>query len=331
MSALMLKLLALLAIFACAFLLVQQISQIALNQRLQRKQVNRRLELLGAGHTREHVVELIRQKAQMVSGTGPISRMLARFYRKHALAAVRMSAGQMLAFAAATIAILVVLLLLLAISMGSQITAGTLMLVLSFAAALGAGLPYLYVTRRAQKRTRLMEEQFPVALDIFTRALRAGHPVAAAIELLTKEMPDPIGSEFGLVFDEVSYGSDLNTALHNLGERWDLPDLKMFAVSLSVQGETGGNLAEILTNISQVIRDRASMYMKIRALSAEGRMTAWMLSVMPVLTFVLLFIVNPRFFLDVAQDPIFKYGFSSLLVLYAIGVVWLRKLVEMKV
>jgi tight adherence protein B len=144
-------------------------------------------------------------------------------------------------------------------------------------------------------------------------------------------MPDPIGSEFGLVFDEVSYGSDLNTALHHLGDRWDLADLKMFAVSLSVQGETGGNLAEILTNISQVIRDRASMYMKIRALSAEGRMTAWMLSVMPVLTFVLLFIVNPRFFLDVAQDPIFKYGFSSLLVLYAVGVVWLRKLVDMKV
>ncbi len=176
-----------------------------------------------------------------------------------------------------------------------------------------------------------MEEQFPIALDTFTRALRAGHPVAAAIELLTEEMPDPIGSEFGLVFDEVSYGSDLHAALHNLGERWNLPDLKMFAVSLSVQGETGGNLAEILTNLSQIIRERASLYLKVRALSADGRMTAWMLVVMPVLTFVALFLINPRFFLDVADDPIFIYGFSILLILYIIGTIWLRKLVNLKV
>jgi tight adherence protein B len=176
-----------------------------------------------------------------------------------------------------------------------------------------------------------MEEQFPIALDVFTRALRAGHPVASAIELLTTEMSDPIGSEFGMVFDEVSYGSDLNTALHNLGDRWNLPDLKMFAVCLSVQTETGGNLSEILANLSQVIRDRASMYLKVRALSAEGRMSAWMLSVLPVITFLLLFTMNANFYLDVAQDPIFTYGFTTLLVLYTIGVLWLRRLVDIKV
>lgn len=331
MSALVLKLFVLLAVFACVFLVVQQVSQIILSERLQRKQVNRRLQLLSTGHTREQVIDLIRQRARAVTGSGPISRFFAQYHRKHALAALRTGAGQMVLYATMAVGILFAMLLLITAGIGTQITFGTILLLAVFSTAVGAGLPYLYVMRRAQKRTRLMEEQFPVALDIFTRALRAGHPVGAAIELLTQEMPDPIGSEFGLVFDEVSYGSDLNTALHHLGDRWDLPDLKMFAVSLSVQGETGGNLAEILTNLSQVIRERASMYMKVRALSAEGRMTAWMLAVMPVLTFVALFIVNPGFFLDVAQDPIFKYGFTILLVLYAIGVIWLRRLVDLKV
>lgn len=331
MSALILKLLALLAVFACVFLIVQQASQIVFNQRLQRKQVNRRLELLSAGHTSEQVIELIRQRVQVVAGSGIFSRALARYYKLHALAAFNMSAGQMLLFAFAGAIGLFVLMVLLAASSGAAITLGTILLLATISAAVGIGLPYLWVGRRAQKRTRLMEEQFPVALDVFTRALLAGHPVASAIELLTHEMPDPIGSEFGLVFDEVSYGSDLNTALHNLGERWDLPDLKMFAVCLAVQTETGGNLAEILSNLSQVIRERASIYMKVRSLSAEGRMTAWMLVVMPVATFVLLFIVNPGFFLDVAADPIFKYGFTFLLILYAIGSLWLRKLVNLKV
>jgi tight adherence protein B len=325
------KLLFLLAVFACVFLVVQQVSQVVLTQRLQRRQVNRRLELLSAGHPREQVIQLIRQRAHAITGTGLPGRLLADFHRKHAIAALRIGASQLIVTAVVAVAAILVLLLLVAVSLGAAISVGTVLVTAAFAVAVGAGLPYLYVTRRAQKRTRLMEEQFPVALDIFTRALRAGHPVAGAIELLTQEMPDPIGSEFGLVFDEVSYGSDLTTALHNLGDRWDLPDLRMFAVSLSVQGETGGNLAEILSNLSQVIRDRASMYLKVRALSADGRMTAWMLVVMPVVTFVLLFVINPSFFLDVAQDPIFKYGFSFLIVLYLIGAVWLRRLVNLKV
>lgn len=331
MSALLLKLLVLLAVFACVFLMVQQVSQMVLSSRLQRRQVNRRLELLSTGHTREQVIELMRQRAQAITSSGIIGRGLARFYSQHALAAVKVSAGQVALIAALAAFGLLLLLLIFAASMSVQITLGTVLLLSAIAGAVGIGLPYLWLVRRAQKRSRLMEEQFPVALDVFTRALLAGHPVAAAIELLTQEMPDPIGSEFGLVSDEVAYGSDLNSALHNLGDRWDLPDIKMFAVSLSVQSETGGNLAEILSNLSQVIRERASIYMKVRALSAEGRMTAWMLVVMPVATFVLLFIVNPGFFLDVAEDPIFKYGFGFLLVLYAIGSVWLRRLVNLKV
>ncbi len=176
-----------------------------------------------------------------------------------------------------------------------------------------------------------MQDQFPVALDVFVRGLRAGHPIAAALDLLTVEMPDPIGSQFGIVVDEVTYGADLRDALTAMADRWDLEDMRMFVVSLSVQNETGGNLAEILENLSQVIRERASMMLKVRALSSEGRMTAAMLTALPVVAFTLLFIGNPRFYLDVADDPAFLPGYVGLLILYAIGFFTIRRMVDLKV
>ena len=176
-----------------------------------------------------------------------------------------------------------------------------------------------------------MQEQFPVALDVFVRGLRAGHPIAAALDLLTVEMADPIGTQFGMAVDEVTYGADLRDALQNMAERWDLEDMRMFVVSLSVQSETGGNLAEILENLSQVIRERQSMYLKVRALSSEGRMTAIMLTVLPIFAFVTLFLLNPPFFLDVANDPWFAPGFLMLIVLYLTGFFTIRKMVDLKV
>ena len=110
-----------------------------------------------------------------------------------------------------------------------------------------------------------------------------------------------------------------------------LDDMRMFVVSLSVQSETGGNLAEILQNLSEVIRARASLYMKVRALSSEGRMTGWMLTILPVLTFIGMFMVNPGFYLDVARDPIFVFGFTGLLILYFIGFIMIRRMVDLKV
>jgi tight adherence protein B len=176
-----------------------------------------------------------------------------------------------------------------------------------------------------------MQDQFPVALDVFVRGLRAGHPIASALDLLTVEMPDPIGSQFGIVVDEVTYGADLRDALTAMADRWDLDDMRMFVVSLSVQSETGGNLAEILENLSKVVRDRHSMMLKVRALSSEGRMTATMLTALPVVAFVTLFLASPAFYLDVADDPAFVPGYAFLLILYAIGFYSIRRMVDLKV
>jgi tight adherence protein B len=223
------------------------------------------------------------------------------------------------------------LLLLMSAWWGIGISTGRIVISVVFALLLGAVLPVMAINYKATRTRKRMEEQFPVALDVFVRGLRAGHPIAAALELLTIEMPDPIGSQFGIAVDEVTYGSELRDALQNMAERWDLDDMRMFVVSLSVQNETGGNLAEILENLSKVIRDRHAMMLKVRALSSEGRMTGVMLTVLPILSFTVLFMVNARFFLDVANDPVFVPGFAILILLYVIGFFWIRKLIDLKV
>jgi tight adherence protein B len=129
----------------------------------------------------------------------------------------------------------------------------------------------------------------------------------------------------------VTYGAELRDALQAMAERWDMEDMRMFVVSLSVQNETGGNLAEILENLSKVIRERHSMMLKVRALSSEGRMTATMLTILPLFTFVMLFLFSPRFFLDVANDPWFVPGFGFLILLYFTGFYIMRRMVDLKV
>jgi tight adherence protein B len=227
--------------------------------------------------------------------------------------------------------VIAALLLVAVVRAGFPVSAGTLLITFALAFCVAFALPMLILTNIAERRRKRVEQQFPLALDVFVRALRAGHPIASAIELLTKEMEDPIGSEFGLVSDEVSYGSVLTSALSAMAERWDLEDIRMFVVSLSVQNETGGNLAEILQNLSDVIRARAGLYMKVRALSSEGRMTGWMLSVLPILTFIGLFVVNPSFYLDVAQERMFIIGAIILIGMYTTGLLMIRRLVDIKV
>jgi tight adherence protein B len=222
------------------------------------------------------------------------------------------------------------MLLLLAL-VGSPLAAGRLLILATFAGVVGALLPLMFLNFKANRTRKKMQAQFPLALDVFVRGLRAGHPIAAALDLLTVEMPDPIGSQFGLVVDEVTYGAELRDALQAMADRWDLEDMRMFVVSLSVQSETGGNLAEILENLSGVIRERQSMMLKVRALSSEGRMTAIMLTALPVLAFAALFLGNASFYLEVSDDPAFVPGFAVLLIMYAIGFITIRKMVDLKV
>lgn len=333
MTPLFVRLFVLVAIFVSVFLLSQLILNSAWQRRSEKRAINWRLKLLRSGVDRDQVaVTLLKNAPPVLSpNAGLIERLHVRLIRMVMMSAIRMETSKLLYGMTLAFVALSGIILLFAWSARFQLTLGMIQLVLVIAAAIAFGLPLIVISRMAQRRRKRMEEQFPVALDIFTRSLRAGHPIASAIHLITEEMKDPIGSEFGLVSDEVSYGADLQNALLAMAQRWDLEDMRMFVVSVSVQSETGGNLAEILENLSTVIRARASMYMKVRALSSEGRMTGWMLTVLPILTLISMFMVSPAFYFDVAQDPIFVIGFPSLLVLYCIGVFAIRRITDLKV
>ena len=333
MTGLLIRLAVLIAIFASVFLISQLVLSYIANRRSERNAVNRRLTMLRSGIDRDEVnISLLKNAPPLLRpGAGILEKFHVRFIRMVMMSGVQFTTRQLMIGMAIGFCGLTGLILLLTLGAQFRLTLGVIQLVLVIAGAIAVGLPVIVISRLAQRRHKRMEEQFPIAVDIFTRSLRAGHPIASAIFLITEEMGDPIGSEFGLVSDEVAYGADLADALLAMAERWDLEDMRMFVVSVSVQSETGGNLAEILENLSAVIRARASMYMKVRALSSEGRMSGWMLTVLPVLTLLSMFVVNPGFYLDVAQDPIFVLGFGSLLLLYAIGVFIIRRIVDLKV
>ena len=333
MSALIVRALVLVAIFASIFLLAQLVIGLTWDRRTERGAVNRRLELLRAGLDREAVsVTLLKNVPPPLDpDAGLLDRSRARFTRMVMMSAVPIEARSLMVAMVLGFFALFTLIAALVWLARFPINLGAILLIATAAGSLAIGVPLIVIGRMADKRRTKMEQQFPIALDIFTRSLRAGHPVASAIQLVTEEMADPIGSEFGLVSDEIAYGANLADALLAMAERWNLEDMRMFVVSISVQNETGGNLAEILENLSRVIRDRTSMFLMVRALSSEGRMTGWMLTALPVLAFCGLFLVNPSFYLDVAGDKIFMIGFPALLLLYLVGVISIRRLVDIKV
>jgi tight adherence protein B len=323
----------LVCIFGAVVLAVEVLVRTLASNRAGGRAINQRLQMIGRGRTHGEAMNLLRRSESAIPIWLPaiIQGWARKLERMLMQAQVTMRTPRLMLIV--LVAPLVVFFFLLLFMAASQmaISFGRILISAAFAAAIGGALPLMVLNWKANKNRKKMQDQFPVALDVFVRGLRAGHPIAAALDLLTVEMPDPIGSQFGLAVDEVTYGAELRDALQSMAERWDLEDMRMFVVSLSVQSETGGNLAEILENLSKVIRERQSMMMKVRALSSEGRMTAIMLTVLPVFTFTLLFIFNPRFFLDVANDPWFVPGFSFLIVLYFIGFFTIRKMVDLKV
>jgi len=326
--------LALVCIFGAVVLAVEVLVYWLASSRAGNRAINLRLKMIGSGRSHSETLNMLRRSSDGALPTGlpPVLLKIAREFERMLMQAQLTipTIRVMLLIFVAPIALFFGLLLFMTFA-GMSIGFGRLLMAATFAGVLGAALPIMVLNFKATRMRKKMQDQFPVALDVFVRGLRAGHPIAAALDLLTVEMPDPIGTQFGMAVDEVTYGADLRDALQNMAERWDLDDMRMFVVSLSVQNETGGNLAEILENLSQVIRERHSMFLKVRALSSEGRMTAAMLTILPIFTFVVLFLFNPAFFLDVANDPWFVPGFIVLIALYLTGFFTIRKMVDLKV
>lgn len=175
------------------------------------------------------------------------------------------------------------------------------------------------------RRIKQFTTQLPAAIDIIVRSLKAGHPVVAAIALVAREMPDPIGSEFGILNDQMTFGSDLEQAMVNMYSRVGAPELNLLTVTVSVQRGTGGNLSEILENLGQMIRDRMMIKAKIKAISAEGRITAWIMLMFPFGLFYMILFLVPTYY-----DLVWESGYGSHFVIGCLGMIFMGMLVIRK-
>lgn len=190
--------------------------------------------------------------------------------------------------------------------------------------------PVVTFTILGKRRIKRLAEQLPDALQIVCRSLEAGHPVATAVSLVAKEMPDPIGSEFGMAADEVSYGMSLTAAVQRMAERGGDPDVELFAATVRLQEKTGGNLCELLKANTNTVRERQTMRLKVRAASAEGRTSAMILTAAPFMVGTAIHLMRPEFYSTVIHDPLIKYGFSGLFVWMVIGNVVMNRMINFK-
>jgi tight adherence protein B len=203
----------------------------------------------------------------------------------------------------------------------------------AFIAAIFAGtlLPIFVLKMLRSRRQKNFAAQFPDALDIIVRSLRAGHPVPIAISMVGREMKDPMGSEFGIVSDEITYGAELEGAMRNLYGRIGSDDLPLFVTAVAIQGSTGGNLGEILENLSGVIRQRFKMRRKIRALAAEGRASAMILSALPIGMFAVIQFIAPDFYASVWNEQLTMLLLSGAAGWMVLGNIVMFKMVNFKI
>src|ERR1700730_9324271 len=192
-------------------------------------------------------------------------------------------------------------------------------------------LPYVGLHFLRRRRHRKFGEQFPNAIDIIVRSLRAGHPIPVAVSMVAREIKGPVGTEFGMAADEITYGADLETAMRNLSFRVGQDDLPLFVTAVGIQGSTGGNLSEILENLSATIRQRFKMRRKIKALAAEGKFSAYFLSGLPVAIFFLLATVAPDFYGSIWEQPVTKVGLGLACFWMGIGDLVMYRMVNFRI
>ncbi|QKV20532.1 type II secretion system F family protein [Oricola thermophila] len=286
----------------------------------QRKVVNRRMRLQSKTVNQKQVLVQLRKERGLDGEATRISPMAA-------LRELRIQSGMVMplpTFLAITSAIA------MAIGVGGGVYVGKPAFGILVGLALVPAIPVLFLRWMRKKRHKRFGVQLPEALDLITRGLKAGHPVPVAVSMVSREMPDPIGTEFGIVSDEVTYGSDMVTALRNLYERVGHEDLPLFVTAVSIQSTTGGNLREILEGLSNVIRERGKLRRKVKAISVEGRMSAYILTAVPVLLVLAVLVLMPSYYTDVVDIPLTWYLVGASFGWLVLGNVIMFKMASFK-
>lgn len=290
------------------------------------KKIEKRLRALSASS--DHSAQASVLKARMLSDVPMLERLLLKIPRASALDRFILQAGLewTVSKLLLTSAVLGGIGFMVITSLAHQP-----FMIGAIAGAFTAALPLLYVQRKLRARLMKIEQQLPDALDLMGRALRAGHAFSSGLQMAGEEMAEPIANEFRIVHDEVNFGVALHQALTNLSERVPITDLRYFVVAVLIQRDSGGNLTEILGNLSRLIRDRLKLLSKVKALSAEGRMSAWVLGLMPFVVAGAINLINPGFMSVLWTDPMGPKIIYAMLIAMAVGAVWMRKIIRIHV
>jgi tight adherence protein B len=224
------------------------------------------------------------------------------------------------------------------LALGLAIAAGWLVFALLgqvllaiLAATAGLVTPFIRISLERSSRLMLFEEQLPEALDVMVRALKAGHPFSGTLQLVAEEMNDPIAREFGITFADINYGLDVKQAFLNLLERVPNMTLMTLVTAVVVQRETGGNLAETLSKISSVIRGRFRLNRRIKTLSAEGRLSGWILAMIPFALFIMIMVTTPSYLPVLLQEPEGLKIIGTAFFLQVVGILWIRRIINFEV
>ncbi len=289
------------------------------------KRIERRLRSMSAGAHEGEELSIV--KKRLLAETPAMDRLLLGIPRVHQLDRLLLQSGLTLNVAGFLWLIIMGALagFILAAFFGLPLFA-----VIGAGVAMGA-LPLFYVLNAKRKRLITLEQQLPDALDLMGRALRAGHAFSSAMKMVGDEMPEPVAGEFRTTFDELNYGISLQDALQNLATRVPSDDLRYFVIAVLIQRETGGNLTELLDSISALIRARLKLMGMIQVLSAEGRLSAWILGLLPFFMGFYMYLVNAKMMSLLWTDPFGIKLVWSMLVIMVIGVYWMRRVIRIHV
>jgi tight adherence protein B len=290
---------------------------ISLNNR-----VSRRLDMMDKGKARQDVLEQLRKEmaAHATTGQIPLYSLLSSKAQKAAIA----FSPQQLIMIMAGLSVVAFMALTIGTNTGPLVNA-------VIAGAAGIGGVYLWVSMKAKKRMALIEEQLPDAIELMVRSLKVGHPFSSAVQIVAKELPDPLATEFGMIADESAYGRDVSEALKEMAERLDLQDMRFLAVAVAIQQQSGGNLAEILAGLSKVIRARFRLFRRVKAITAEAQWSGKFLSGFPVAALIFINVSDPNYYDGVRDHPLFIPGCIAVGLFLAANLFVMRVLTNIKV
>lgn len=290
---------------------------ISLNNR-----INRRMDMLEKGAGREQVLEQLRKEMDqhIKSRSIPLYSILAEKAQK--------------ANMAFTPPQLIMMMAVLGVVAFVGLTVGTsaspiIRIVISV--AMGIGGVFVWINNKAKKRLGMLEEQLPDAVELMVRSLRVGHPFSSALTIVSKEVPDPLGSEMGVISDEAAYGRDVGEALKGMAERLDMQDMRFLAVAVTIQQVSGGNLAEILDGLAKVIRSRFRLFRRVRAITAEAKWSGMFLSIFPLGALVAINVIQPNYYDDVKETAYFIPACLVVAAFLVVNIFVMRALVNIKV